>query len=243
MLAAPFLEVGIYMELDERLAAVAALVPDGSRVADIGTDHAYLPLRLAERGLEKIIAADKNSGPCDSARRMVGGSGFEERIEIRQGDGLTVLAPGEVDTVCIAGMGGELISNILEASPEVLSGLKRLVLQPMNDAALLRSWLLGHCWRIAAESLVKADGRLYVVICAVPGRQLVSSEVELIVGPCLSREKPPLFGELLASLIEKRARIIAGMDRSEVARESSRYRILQEDKKELEAIAECLNVR
>ena len=98
------------MRLDGRLAAVAALVPRGARAADVGTDHAYLAIALLnEQDVETVIATDKNEGPCEAARRTISASGFTNRVQVRLGDGLAPLSPGEVDTVCIAGMGGGLI--------------------------------------------------------------------------------------------------------------------------------------
>ena len=149
------------MRLDGRLAAVAALVPRGARAADVGTDHAYLAIALLnEQDVETVIATDKNEGPCAAARRTISASGFTNRVQVRLGDGLAPLSPGEVDTVCIAGMGGGLIASILAEGAEVLTEVSRLVLQPMNDAAALRQWLYDNGWHIVEESLATADGRL-----------------------------------------------------------------------------------
>ena len=158
------------MRLDGRLAAVAALVPRGARAADVGTDHAYLAIALLnEQDVETVIATDKNEGPCAAARRTISASGFANRVQVRLGDGLAPLSPGEVDTVCIAGMGGGLIASILAEGAEVLTEVSRLVLQPMNDAAALRQWLYDNGWHIVEESLATADGRLYEIIAAEPG--------------------------------------------------------------------------
>ena len=112
------------MKLDARLQAVLDFVPEGGAVADIGTDHGYLAAALIEEGrAEHVIASDLNLGPCEAARRTVREQNLKEQIEVRQGDGLTVLAPGEVQTACIAGMGGALMADILEAAPLVVRKL------------------------------------------------------------------------------------------------------------------------
>ena len=158
------------MALDARLQAVADFVLPGSRVVDVGTDHAYLALELLrQRGAFQVIAADKNAGPCEAARHTIREAGLEGIIPVRQGDGLAVLVPDEVDTICIAGMGGQLIRDILAAAPEILQGASRLVLQPMNAAAGLRRWLYEQGWQLVDESLAEADGRVYEILAAEPG--------------------------------------------------------------------------
>ena len=188
--------------LDPRLQAVADFVPSSANVADIGTDHAYLAIALVQaNNKRKIIAADLNSGPCEAARRTVRQAGFHGLIDIRQGDGLSVLRPREVDAVCIAGMGGKLEADIIAAGPQVVSKLKYMVLQPQNGQEYLRQWLYAHAWHIEEERLVKADGRLYQVIKAQPGFMPVPQEAELILGPCLVKEQPEYFHEYVSNTI------------------------------------------
>ncbi len=223
------------MRLDDRLAAVAALVPRGARVADIGTDHAYLAMELIDaRGAEKVIATDKNEGPCAAARRTLSAAGLTERVPVRIGDGLSPISPGEVDTVCIAGMGGGLIALILEAEPEVLARLSRLVLQPMNDAAALRRRLYESGWHIAEERLATADGRLYEIIAAEPGPEEMPAQWLLTLGPVLWRERPPLFLRHVEAQRERLRRILGGMEKSETARESDAYRETEAELREIE---------
>ena len=115
--------------LDERLKTVAALVRPGSRVADIGTDHGYLPVYLVKEGIcPRAIAADLRSGPLESARRHVTAAGLSDRIDLRLGDGLTPIEPQEVDDMIIAGMGGETIAGILAAADWVRQPRLRLIL-------------------------------------------------------------------------------------------------------------------
>lgn len=123
------------MNIGVRLEAIAALVPQNCVVADIGTDHAYLPVWLMQKGLIKAaIAADIAEGPCKAAQTNIGMYGLKDKIEVRRGSGLTVLKPGEADGAVIAGMGGSTIVQILEESPDVAKTLKFLIVQPMAGA-------------------------------------------------------------------------------------------------------------
>ena len=223
------------MRIDDRLAAVAVLVPRGARVADVGTDHAYLAIALmAERGAAHVIATDKNEGPCAAARRTLSTAGLSGCVPVRCGDGLAPLSPGEVDTVCIAGMGGGLIASILAAGPEVLKQTSRLVLQPMNDAPTLRRWLYENGWHIVEEQLATADGRLYEIIAAEPGTEKTPEPWLLTIGPALWRTCPPLFERHIKAEIERLRRILRGMEKSETARESAGYREIAAELREIE---------
>ena len=143
--------------LDKRLSAVAALVRQGSRLADIGTDHAYLPVHLVQSGVcPSAIASDIGAGPLDAARRTVTENGLTSEIALRLGDGLATVKAGEVEDVAIAGMGGETIVAILEAAPWVQNEGIRLILQPMTRAEDLRRWLLTHGFTILGEHLIIA---------------------------------------------------------------------------------------
>jgi len=153
--------------LSIRLAAIAARVPASSRLADIGSDHALLPVYLAEQGkLAAGIAGEVNPGPYEAARRQVRESGVEDRIEVRKGDGLAVLAPGEVDVITIAGMGGGLIVSILEAGADRLAGVRLLVLQPNVGEDQVRRYLLANDWLLAAEEILEEDGKIYEILTA-----------------------------------------------------------------------------
>ena len=201
--------------LDNRLKAVADFVPAGAKVADIGTDHAYLAMYLYQQDQSRqVIAGDKNAGPCEAARKTLGEADLQEIISVRQGDGLAVVQPREADTVCIAGMGGKLIADILEAGPEVLAGLKYAILQPQNAFAELRGWLYDHDWHIAKESLAKSEGRIYQILLAVPGKAPKPDDMELLLGPVLMAERPKLFSEHVANNIAMVQRVLQGLQKS-----------------------------
>lgn len=197
----------------KRLKALADLVPCGVKVADIGTDHAYLPIYLVGRGIAVgAVGGDVHRGPFELALQAVQEAGLAEKIDIRLGDGLTVLAPGEVEAAVIAGMGGWTIAGILENGAEVAVKLKRLILQPMTDAGALRGWLLEHGWVLAAENLVEEEGRLYEVIAADRRDEGESGPgldpVLLEVGPKLWEHRHPLLAKHLDKLISDRERVL-----------------------------------
>lgn len=182
-------------QLSERLKAVADFVSDGETVADIGSDHAYLPCYLVKSNkVTRAIAGEVVEGPYQSAVRQVKEDGLTEQVEVRKGNGLTVLLPGEVTTVTIAGMGGPLISEILENGKERLEGVQKLILQPNISAISIRQWLLDNGWQINDEKILEEDRKIYEVILAgrSDDRQELSDQ-ELLLGPVLLQEKPSAF--------------------------------------------------
>lgn len=146
------------MKLSPRLEAVVSLIPPRKRVADIGSDHTQLPLYLARIGYSAaLIATEGHREPFYRARMAVELAGLEDRIEVRLGSGLSVLKPGEVDVVSIAGMGGTTIEKILSDGMEVARQLEVIVCQPMVAAAQLRQWLLTNGFDIMDERLAKEE--------------------------------------------------------------------------------------
>jgi len=201
------------MRLAKRLAALAAYIPAGGIVADIGTDHAYLPIFLVEAGLsKKVIATDLKPGPLESATRAVEECRLQDRIDLRLGDGLRTLAPGEAEVLVLAGLGGNTIKEILAAAgPGVLKNVSRLVMQPMAAAGDLRIWLAGNGWKIVGEKLVDEDGRLYQIIVAEPGRELFSDQLYLELGPRLIEGRDPLLNVYLGKIIDRYERALSGV--------------------------------
>lgn len=175
------------MHIDRRLETIANLVPQGCVLADIGTDHAYLPVWLLDKQrIARAIAGDIAAGPCQAARTTVAQFGQHEHVEVRQGSGLKVLSPGEADCIAIAGMGASTIISILEDDTEVAQSAELLVLQPMAGAASLRAWLCSHGWQLAAEELVDDAPHFYEIIAAKRGLAPVYRAAECAVGPCCS---------------------------------------------------------
>jgi tRNA (adenine22-N1)-methyltransferase len=157
------------VKLSKRLQRIADKVPSFSRLADIGSDHALLPAFLVQAGIVTwAIAGEVNPGPLAAAEKQVKESGLSGKIEVREGNGLEVLNPGEVDVISIAGMGGSLIASILEEGQERLSGVKMLVLQPNVGEEQVRHWLDRHQWLLASEEILEEDGKIYEILTAVP---------------------------------------------------------------------------
>lgn len=154
--------------MDARLATAAALVRPGEAVADIGCDHGKLTAFLAASGrYPKVIGADLRPGPLSKARRTLAEAGLCAKAELRLGDGLSVLAPGEVGTIVLAGVSAQTTADILVAAPWVFArGGPRLVLVPATKHALLRGWLYTHGFALLRDIPVQAAGRWYAVMAA-----------------------------------------------------------------------------
>jgi tRNA (adenine22-N1)-methyltransferase len=180
------------MELTKRMRMNADLVPAGAKAADIGCDHGYVSIYLAEHKMCRVIAMDVREGPLAAARKNIGLAGMENIIECRLSDGLTALAPGEVDTVLIAGMGGMLIRDILRDGKQILSQITTLVLQPQSDWQVVRKTVfeLGFC--IDKESFCTDAGKNYIAMRARTDRgkkEHPYSEAEWMFGRYLPTKK------------------------------------------------------
>ena len=152
--------------LDNRLQTVASLVRQGSRVADIGTDHAHLPVWLVQNGIcLSAIASDIVKGPVAAATHTIEQAGETARVQVRLGDGLSTVLPHEVEDIVIAGMGGETIVSILQAAPWVQHTRYRLILQPMTRSEVLRRYLWDNGFDIIREMPVQEGRHWYTVLC------------------------------------------------------------------------------
>lgn len=170
-----------------RLQAISHYVSEGEVVADVGCDHAFLPIALLTDGkVEKAIGIDVNSLPLASAEKNAKEAGFgSDRLVLRLGNGLEPLLPGEATLVTMAGMGATLMIRLLEQSPEVVRGLKRLILCPNTDPWQVRKWAKENNWRVFDEDVVQENGRFYEIIVLEPGLEREYSEEDLYFGPKL----------------------------------------------------------
>jgi tRNA (adenine22-N1)-methyltransferase len=188
------------LKLTDRLLKIASLVTKGKRVADIGTDHGYIPVYLLNKCcIDFAILADVNKGPLENARGEVINNNLLKKVDLRLGSGIEVLEKNEVDEVIIAGMGGILISELLEAKTEVAHSVEKLILQPMQAQRELRKYLLNNGYEIIDEVLAKEDFRIYeIIIAKYTGKNtLVESEVFYEVGKKLIENKDILLNEFI----------------------------------------------
>lgn len=194
------------ISLDKRLSMVASMVRRGSRIADIGTDHAYLPVYLVQSGdCPGGIAADIGVGPLEAARRTVTEAGLADKIALRLGDGLSPVSPKEVDDIVIAGMGGETIVEILCAADWVKDARLRFVLQPMTRAEELRRWLLTNGFSITEERLVRVGHRLYPVLTAAYTAAPPETDEFVFYAGFFSAEEGEPYREMMAEHLLRRA--------------------------------------
>lgn len=191
------------IHLSRRLQAVANLVPENARVIDVGTDHAMIPVWLAQTGRsEHIWASDIRVGPLQSAQRLINETDTGDIIQTRLTDGLQGFGPGDADTVIIAGMGGETMVSILSSAPWTKDGI-RLILEPQSKQELLRGWLLENGFSILSETLVKDAGRIYPILVAKEGIAQSLTRAELLTGKFEYIAADPLFDEYLNVLIRR----------------------------------------
>lgn len=185
-------------KLSKRLAKVAEYVPSHGRLADIGSDHAYLPAWLIlNQKIDFAIAGEVVDGPYQSAKQLVENLKLEDKIEVRLADGLdAVRLEDQVSVITICGMGGKLIRDILERGKknQRLSGKERLILQPNVGEKFVREWLLENQYSIIEETILEEDQKMYEIISAEKSNHVpLYSEEELLFGPILSQERSPVF--------------------------------------------------
>ena len=195
------------MELSKRLTAIAGLVTEGASVADIGTDHGYIPIHLIEQNLSpKVIAMDINKGPLERARIHIAGYGMSDRIETRLSDGLAAVKPKEVEEMIVAGMGGGLVIHILEEGKQIVSTLKGCILQPQSEIQKVREYLVEHGFRFEAEDMVEEDGKYYPMMRVVPPEYCEHKTADWLL-----KNKNPILYEYLKREIRIREDILLGL--------------------------------
>ena len=229
------------IKLSQRLQAIADMVPAGVKVADIGTDHGFLPCYLAQSGkAEQVIACDVNAQPLALAQKNIADYNVADKVSTRLGDGLAVIKPGEVDVVTIAGMGGALMIDILDASPMVVDRLKRIVLQPNVGAEAVRIWAEKNRWQIVAEELVKENDIFSVIIVLEQGRSdRFMSAVELYLGPKLLAEHHPLLGLYISEEWEKTQRILEQLSKSDSEESRKKEKQLRQKWEDINGVIKC----
>jgi tRNA (adenine22-N1)-methyltransferase len=248
--------------LSTRLQAVASQVPAESRLADIGSDHALLPVWLVQAGrIRAAVAGELNEGPYMAAAKQVREAGLEASIAVRRGDGLAVLAPGEVDAIAIAGMGGSLIARILQDGAGKLEGVARLILQPNVGADRVRQWLLDRSWVLIGENIVEEDEKIYeILIAEMPGTPSLASEMNdalyrerrlaeglvadrgmlLKMGPYLLEQASLVWRKKWLGELSKLEGIAREASQSTQAARTGRFARIQEEIRSIKEVLECM---
>ncbi|MEN2765965.1 tRNA (adenine(22)-N(1))-methyltransferase [Ornithinibacillus xuwenensis] len=207
------------IKLSERLLNVASFLPQGSNFADIGSDHAYLPCYVCQNDqTARAIAGEVNEGPFSSAQDTVEKYQLNHLIDVRLGNGLSVLKHDEVEQVVIAGMGGSLIRSILEEGKDKLSKVELIIAQPNVDEKNVRHWLTLHDYEIQDEVILEENGHTYEIIVGKKGTDKINhlTEKDLLFGPILGKEKNELFCEKWTSEKEKLIRVINQMKNAKI---------------------------
>ena len=220
------------MRISDRLQAITFFVPYNSKVIDVGTDHALLPIYLIENDLvcNPIIASDNKYGPLETAKKNIEVYDLKDKISICLSDGLKDIE-ADFNCVIIAGMGGSLISKILNDSKEKLTKAKTLILQPNNSEYVVREFLKNNHFKIVNEMIVYEDDHYYTIIVAEHGENDYD-EYDLLYGPILRREKSINFMDMLNKKADKLYEIIQKYQN----KDDNQYKILCNQLEELEYI-------
>ncbi|MFJ4348894.1 tRNA (adenine(22)-N(1))-methyltransferase [Pseudomonas sp. NPDC089401] len=202
--------------LSMRLERVAAQVPQGARLADIGSDHGYLPVALALRGvIEAGLAGEVAQVPYASAQRNVRRNGLQAKVTVRLADGLDAIEQSDgITAISLCGMGGLTMCEILERGKDRLSGQQRLILQPNGGERELRGWLMENGYRIVSEELLRENRFDYEIIVAEPCEAVAYSAEELYFGPLLMREKGPAFITKWQRMLRQKQQSLANFERA-----------------------------
>lgn len=245
--------------LSKRLAAIAGWVPAGSRVADIGSDHALLPCAMAEQGqVSYALAGELNEGPFQAASKQIRSSGLSAIVEARKGDGLAVIeASDAIEVITISGMGGALISHILTEGASKLTNVRCLVLQPNVGEDHVRRWLVANDWLLLDEQILEEDGKYYEVLVAeraghvaakneslYTSRKMCNLEISrerlLQMGPYLIERAGEVYLAKWTYEIGKLRKVITELQHSTREEAKERTATFQEELDEMEAILTCL---
>lgn len=225
------------MNLSKRLTAVADMITPGNSIADIGTDHGYIPIYMAQKGLTpKALAMDVNAGPLERACDNIKKYCVENIVSSRLSDGLKKLNPGETESIIIAGMGGMLTIRILSDCPDVTNSAKELILSPHSDVNLVRKYLADNNFCITDENIVLEDDKFYFIIRACAGAMKLNDEVEEWYGQILLPCRNEILHQYLVREEEKRLTIRKKMTENG----SSRVERINELEHELSIIRKAL---
>lgn len=227
-------------KLSKRLERVASFVPQGAVLADIGSDHAYLPCYLTLEGkISKAVAGEVVKGPYETAISHVKILQLEDQITVRLADGLAAIEKeDEVDTITICGMGGPLIVSILENNPEKLHNVHRLILQPNIHAKVIREWALKNQWKIIDETILEEDQKIYEILVLERG-EMTLTEAEILLGKQLIEKKSDVFQKKWQMELGNWERILKSLEKAEQTEDIQKKK--DELKKKIQQVKEVLS--
>ncbi|AGC67801.1 tRNA (adenine(22)-N(1))-methyltransferase TrmK [Thermoclostridium stercorarium subsp. stercorarium DSM 8532] len=230
------------IKIGNRLLKIASMVGKCEKPADIGTDHAYIPIYLVQAGMcGKAVATDVREGPLMKARKNIEKYRLSDRIELRMGDGLKPIGENECDVFIIAGIGGVVMTEILETSLEKAKKAKALILQPAYYDEVLREYLYKKGFCIETEALAEDEGRMYAIIRAYfDGIARSDDDLYYHIGRSLFVNRDPLLGSFLQRRIRIQTNIVNGMRKSAKVDEREyleQYNLLVKMKKAYEDFA------
>ncbi|UZN41386.1 class I SAM-dependent methyltransferase [Lactobacillus sp. IBH004] len=201
-----------------RLRTLAQMVDQGARVADIGTDHAYLPIQLVKDGkVDYAIASDVAAGPLENAEKDIIAAGLKNKIETRLGSGLeTISAKDRIDTVVIAGMGGKLMTNILNEAWSRNFHFATLILEPNVGEPGVREWLSAHKYQIINEKIITEAGHIYELIKAQELENTISlTDRQTFFGPEILKEKNQVFYQKWRDQLAYHQRLLTNLNKAQ----------------------------
>jgi len=229
------------IKLTPRLQRIADQVTVGDTVADIGTDHGYIPIYLLKNKISPfVIAGDINKRPLESAENNIKKYDLSDKAETRLGSGPSILKPGEVNTIIIAGMGGLLISDLLETSKKIIEKSNTLILQPMQAQPELRKYLINNGFTIDKDILVKEDYRIYEIIVAKHGAQEVTHPIYYEIGFHINSNQKSLAVEFINGKIKATKNIIENISNNASESLVEKLKEMDDKLKKLEEILSCL---
>ncbi|ADL12234.1 tRNA (adenine(22)-N(1))-methyltransferase [Acetohalobium arabaticum] len=229
------------MKLSPRLKEITELISSPYSVADIGTDHAYLPIYLAENfDCEKLIASDVKQAPYQTAVENVQQAELEDMIDVRLGCGLKILEPNEVKAAVIAGVGSDTIIDIIADNKQITDSITEFVLQPMNHAARLRNWLMNNGFQIIDEGLAQEGTRFYEIILIQSGSEQISDPFLLEIGPRLLEKNPQCYQEFLVSKEKKWQTILNQLPDNSSSGLTAKKKQLKYRLDKIQEVMECL---
>ena len=230
------------MILTNRLMEIAKFISVNSIVGDIGTDHGYLPIYLIENKISKfVIATDVSEKSLDKIINYVEEKGLQRDIITRLGDGLDVIKPFEVDTLVIAGMGGLLISDILEKNKETTDSITNFIFQPMVASKELRQYLIQNKFKILDESLAKEGDKFYEIIYAERRLDYIEDKINYDISNKLIKKNHPLLGEFLNFKINKHNEILNKLKDEVSDKSRERYEEIERERDKYKEILKSLD--